>query len=713
MKSMAPCLRRGGWLSLACVVLLAAALPAPANGPYQKGTAKTDDLIDFTVSIVPPDPFSDANRPGATPAPVRRGEVFTLLIRGVPKKGFHTYPVTMRADSEDQKENSLTRIVYDRSEAFRPLQPILESTPDWDKDERLGQVQLVHEKPFHWMQDILVQADATPGKHTLAFTLEGFQVCDENKCTRGKPHFEVPLTVTSNPAVTVPPEVQKRFDPPKAGDHFPGESPLQDWSRASKAGIVAVPIPPEMRPEKQISAGTGSASSGGKTGLLALILTSIIAAAAMLFTPCVFPMIPITVSFFLKQSEKEHYNPLATALVYSITIIVVLVLAVLVLGQIIVELANSPWLNLGLGVLLVVFALSLFGMYELELPHFLSRFTSAREGQGGYGGALFMALTFTVTSFTCTGPFLGPLLVATKEMQLTFMERVVGATAYATTFAAPFFLLALFPAALKALPRSGGWLNVVKVVMGFLELAMAFKFLGNMDVTLTSGDPVLFSYEFVFASWIALSLGCGLYLLGLFRLPHDTPVEHVSVSRFLLASLFLSLGVYMAPALWHKTPQGVLGRFLVSFAPLDQSRQEDVELDYEKARARALAENKLLFIDFTGVNCQNCRANEVGPFRRPEVKKLLDQFVVVQLYNDTVPKPGLSSEEADKEAQRNADWQQNTFGESSTPLYVIFRPDPGALEEDGKLKGQVVARTKGYISDVPAFEAMLKKALGR
>lgn len=708
MKSMAPCLRRRlGTGALACVVLLASALPSWAKETsFQKGTANTDKLIDFTVAVVPADPFSEANRRGAPPPPLRRGEVFTLVIRGTPKKGYHTYPVTMRADSNEQPESSLTRIVYDRPDVFRPLQPLLESTPDWLADERLGSVSLVHEKPFYWMQDILIQRDAAPGQHSLAFHLKGFQVCDEKQCTRGEPHFELPLTITSDPALSPSPQIEQRFAPPQGDARFPGQSPLQDWSHASKNGIVAVPIPDNLRPA---AGALSAAAASAPTGLLAWILMSIVAAAAMLFTPCVFPMIPITVSFFLKQSEREHYNPLMTALVYSATIIVVLVLAVLVLGQVIVELANSPWLNLGLGALLVVFALSLLGMYELELPHALTRFTSSREGQGGYAGILFMALTFTVTSFTCTGPFLGPLLVATKEMPLTFTERLVGATAYAATFAAPFFLLALFPAALKTLPRSGGWLNVVKVVMGFLELAMAFKFLGNMDVTVNAGDPVLFSYEAVLACWIALAVGCGLYLLGLFRLPHDSPVENLSVPRFLMASLFLSLAVYMAPALWHKTPQGVLGRFLVSFAPLDSSLQGEYELDYEKARARALAENKLLFIDFTGVNCQNCRANEVGPFRRPEVKKLLDQFVVVQLYNDTVP----HSEQPQQEAERNASWQQTTFGDSSTPLYIVFRPDARAVEKDGKLAGQEIARAKGYISDVAAFADMLQKALRR
>jgi thiol:disulfide interchange protein DsbD len=374
--------------------------------------------------------------------------------------------------------------------------------------------------------------------------------------------------------------------------------------------------------------------------------------------------------------------------------------------------------------MLMFFALSLFGMYELELPHFLSSFTSAREGKGGYAGAFFMALTFTITSFTCTGPFLGPLLVATKEMQLSYDRLILAAFVYSATFAAPFFVLALFPSLLKTLPKSGGWLNAVKVVMGFLELAMALKFLGNMDASLHPGNPILFTYETVIAAWIALSVACGLYLLGLYRLPHDTQIESIGVLRFLLATIFLGLGLYMMPALWHKTPQGIVGQFLVSFAPLDTEQggaegqfagQQKLQwyLDYEQARAEAVKENKLLFIDFTGVNCQNCRANELGVFPQPAVREELKKFVRVQLYTDIVPRQGLSEGEAKAEAKRNSTWQAKTFDDSATPLYVIFKPDRTTLEEDGKLKGVELGRRAGYISDVSAFVDLLKNTQDR
>src|SRR5262249_509181 len=213
----------------------------------------------------------------------------------------------------------------------------------------------------------------------------------------------------------------------------------------------------------------------------------------MLLTPCVFPMIPITVNFFLKQSEKEHHRPLAVASVYSGTIIVLLTLVMLVLGTVVIKLANDPWFNLALGGVLIYVALSLFGMYEIELPAGLARFTSAREGQGGFAGAVFMAMTFTITSFTCTGPFLGALLAPVAGLQPPKLHLVLAALVYSATFAAPFFLLALFPAMLRKLPKSGGWLNAIKVTMGFLEIGAALKFLSNTDMAWSPGDPRLFN----------------------------------------------------------------------------------------------------------------------------------------------------------------------------------------------------------------------------
>ncbi len=661
--------------------------PAPTKAPP---TAK---VIDFKVS--------------AEPSAARRGETMKLTITGTPKPGYHTYPLTQRANNPNQTDGLMSRLTFEDSSGLKPLWPVAETPPEAVKDKAFGTV-LEHTKPFTWTQDVLILPDAEPGAKTLRFRVK-VQVCDENRCLIGEHVFELPLTVKDEPAVALSPELKARLDEKRP------EPKVVAVSEASGTPLDT------KKPER------GAETQKAETGFWAVLLAAMGAALAMLFTPCVFPMIPITVSFFLKQSEKKHHNAPLMAAVYSGTIIVVLSLAVLVLGRLIVEWANSWWMNLGLGVVLVVFALSLFGMYEIELPNALARFTSAREGRGGYGGAFFMALTFTITSFTCTGPFLGLLLAPANQLKLTTAELAAASVAYAATFAAPFFVLALFPTLLKKLPRSGGWLNGVKVVAGFLELAAALKFLSNTDATLFPGDPRLFNYDTVLIAWIVLSAACGLYLFGAFRLPHDTPLDHLGVPRMILATLFFGLALSMAPALFRKPVPGVVGEKLVALLPLDTARERwegassvgtaeapsahlTWHRDYAKAWEEAVRDGKILFIDFTGVNCPNCRENEGKVFPRQDVRAELAKFVRVQLYTDTVPDPGLSSDEAERRGKVNADWRSATFGEEANPFYVLLRPSKDAPDEDGKLKGTEVGRYGGTITNLEEFLTVLRDA---
>jgi thiol:disulfide interchange protein len=659
--------------------------------------------VTFRVSAVPFDPFTGRNVVGAadsTPPEVRRGEVFYLTIDGTLAKGYHTYPLTRRTEKQSQND----QLVFDKSVPFTPLYPLAyETPPEFKWDSEFG-ILLEHEKPFTWVQPVRLSPDAPVGKTVdLKLTIRAL-VCDEKACTPEKLEYTVPVRVADGPVV---PEL-----PQGLTEKVPE--------------IEVVPVPPEVRKrlEPAVVARSTTATpvqSTANRSLLALLLTTAGAAVAMLLTPCVFPMIPITVSFFLKQHEKEHRDPVLLAGVYALTIIVVLSLAVLLLGQLVVSLANSVWVNLGLGLVLGFFALSLFGMYEIELPSFLGRFTSAREGQG-YVGALFMALTFTITSFTCTGPFLGPLLVATKELQLDTTRLILASLVYSTVFAAPFFVLALFPQLLKSLPKSGGWLNVVKVVMGFLELGAALSFLGNADATFNPGNPVLFTYDSVLAAWIALSVACGLYLLGVYRLPHDTPVQSLSVSRMLLAALFLSFALYITPALGRRQPVGVVGGWVVAYLPRDTAEPGTAggsvadhltwHLDYEEAWKEAVREKKLLFIDFTGVNCKNCRDNENRVFPQAKVRAELAKFVRVQIYNDSVPKRGLTAAQAQAEADRNRDLQNATYHDVSTPLYVILDPARDKPIADGKIKGTELGRFAGTIANgqIDDFVQMMENA---
>ena len=307
--------------------------------------------------------------------------------------------------------------------------------------------------------------------------------------------------------------------------------------------------------------------------------------------------------------------------------------------------------SFGLGGLFVFFSLSLLGMYEIELPSGLANFTSSKEGQGGMVGTIFMALTFTIVSFACVAPFLGGFGGTASGSNLTFLHRLLGGFAFSVTFASPFFLLALFPGLLKKLPKSGNWLNSVKVVMGFLELAAAIKFFRAGELVLFP-EPLLFTYDFSMAATIVLALCCGLYLLGFLQLPHDTPSDHTSVPGVVLGCLFLAFGLYLTPALLklkedgsRLRPSGVIFAWVDSFLLPEENDDLPFIGDLDRGLEEAKKQNKMVFIDFTGVTCTNCKINEANVFPMKDVRELLKKFVLVQLYTDRVPDKLYSAEE--------------------------------------------------------------------
>jgi thiol:disulfide interchange protein len=678
-------------------------LKLPRFGNRAAGVPKVkptgiDDRVDLVVD--------------AAPQTVRRGETFKITIKGKMRPGFHTDPMTKRADTDDQPATGISRLRYGDMPGLKPLAPIQE-TGNAEFDAAPGSApKLVYRDDFTWSQDVLVLPDCQPGPHTFRLTIK-MQACNDNTCVPADVLYDIRIEVSHEAAVALTAEIEKRLhevQPAPTAVALPGTI-----AAGAENGKPAVGV-------KGDNDGNRAKPEANRQTLLGMILLSMAAALAMLCTPCVFPMIPITVSICLKQSQKEHHNALLTAAVYSLTIIIMLTASILLLGGVVVALANNVWLNLALGLLMVYFALSLFGMYEIELPRGLARFTNSQEDKGGYVGIVFMALTFTITSFTCTGPFLGPLLVAAKETGLSFGDQFISALAYSATFAAPFFVLALFPSLAKKLPKSGGWLNSVKVVMGFIEFGLAFKFLSNSDLAFNPGRPALFNYETVLCAWIGLSIACGLYLLGIFRLPHDSPVDHLSVPRMLLAGLFLSFAVYITPALWRVVPQGIVGRSIVAFLPLDtrpHAGEETWLSDYALAYKEATEKGKLIFIDFTGQNCTNCRYNEKNVFVLPEIQQELKKYVRVQLYTDVVPDPKLSAAQAESEASKNNELRQNTFNDVSNPLYAIIRPGKQTgpfVEKDGtlRLSGADQNRVrKGLINEaaVPDFLEFLRKPL--
>jgi thiol:disulfide interchange protein DsbD len=378
-------------------------------------------------------------------------------------------------------------------------------------------------------------------------------------------------------------------------------------------------------------------------------------------------------------------------------------------------LAVNPVTNVLLGGLFVVLALSLFGLFEITLPSGLATALDNRAARGGYLGTVFMAASFTVVSFTCVAPFLGGFSGMATSGNFSTAELAAGALVFAAAFASPFFVLALFPSVIKKLPRSGDWMNMVKVTMGFLELAAALKFFRTAELRWLS-PPQYFTYDFVLALWVAMLGAMALYLFGVFRTKHDHEThDHVGPWRIMFALASLGLAVYLTPALFgtgprdRNRPTGVVYAWVDSFLLPDPAEDLPWSADLLHAVETARAKNGRVFIDFTGITCTNCRLNENNVFTKAEVSELLKQYQLAQLYTDTIPPqfyetdPGLGQRNADGKAALK--FQIEGFGLEQLPTYVILKPEP-----NGKIT-VMGAYDEGKINDERAFVQFLKDGL--
>jgi thiol:disulfide interchange protein len=435
----------------------------------------------------------------------------------------------------------------------------------------------------------------------------------------------------------------------------------------------------------------------------AFLWLAITAGALSLLTPCVFPMIPITVSYFTNHAAGNRAKALKLASVYSLGIIATftllgMLLAIFVGAAGITLFAANPWVNLLITAVFLFFAFNLFGAYEITVPSSiltkLDNLTRSKEGEGsGVVGALLMGLTFTLTSFTCTSPFVGTILVSTA--QGNWQTPLLGMLAFSTVFALPFFILALMPQLVSQLPRAGGWMNAVKVTMGFLEVAAAMKFISNVDLIWRWG---IFTRSAVLAIWIAIFVILALYLLGKFQLFHDTKPERIGAVRLVSAIVSLAVSFYLLTGLF-----GAKLGSMESFLPPETSTARSffnpgkeeavwIQNDYDAALKKAKAENKQVLIDFTGYTCTNCRWMEANVFIKPEVEAEFNKFVLVRLYTDG---------EGEIYEKQQA-MEQQMFGTVALPYYAIMSGD-----------GKPLATFPGLTRDVNEFTQFLQKPSAR
>jgi len=486
------------------------------------------------------------------------------------------------------------------------------------------------------------------------------------------------------------------------------------------------------------TAKVGGSGENSKKSLWSIFIAGLVGGFAALLMPCIFPMLPLTVSFFTKQSGSRA-NGISKALLYGLFIIVIYV----ALGMIITiafgsdalnALSTNGIFNFIFFLLLVVFAASFFGAFEITLPSSFVNKMDAKSDKGGLIGLFFMAFSLSLVSFSCTGPIIGTLLVeaASKGERL---GPAIGMLGFSIALAIPFGLFAMFPSMLKSLPKSGGWLNSVKVVLGFLELALALKFLSNVDLAYHWN---WLDREVFLSLWIVVFGLMGLYLIGKIKFSHDSDLKFLSVPRTILAIVVFSFVVYMIPGLWG-APLKSISAFLPPSATQDfdlstgvgsssaahtdgkvkkyaeifhgrgTPKGFDPYYDYDQALATAKELNKPVLIDFTGWNCVNCRKMEANVWTDPAVAKLLkEEFVMAELFvDDKTELPAneqfvskYSNKKIKTIGNKNSDFQASAFNSNSQPLYVIVDPN-----------GQVLVPQSGANYNVEQYKAFLQSGV--
>ena len=574
--------------------------------PRTEAQPQQESHITFTPRLQPTDPFADQNAVSASNKfEVRRGETFLIVLEGTPQHGWHTYPI--HKHTEQQGTVQLGQVRLKDGKDFADLWPLSESEPKLVMQEGDLGPAYEYEGPFTWTMEALARPDASPGVRQLEIDMR-LQVCDVNGCRTEKQTLTIPISIATADAAPLPADVRtllKEYDEVRAKDR---EKKIARTSPSTSASEPSVTEAFDWREYQVVNSQSlqGVDEEGTNKGLWASIVTAVLGGFISLLTPCVFPMIPVTVSFFLKQGERAHYRPLTMAAVYCATIIAVLTVGGMALVHVLQAISQHWITNVFLTGVFVFFAWSLLGMYEIELPSSLANLTGAREGKGGLAGIVFMALTFSIISFACVGPIYGGFITLEASQSVTgWLQRFLGPFAFAVAFASPFFVLALFPSLLRSMPKSGSWMNSVKVVMGFLELAAALKFVRAAELNFLANSEY-FTFDLVLGIYVALSVACGLYLLNVYRLPHDHEMaESIGVPRLVFGLMFLSLALYLLPGMFKEggdraqKPRGIVYEWVQSFLLPDN--RSDWKTDLAVAFTRAERDKKPLFIDFTGV----------------------------------------------------------------------------------------------------------------
>lgn len=625
------------------------------------------------------------------------GKSFELVFTANIDEGFHLYSLNIPEDGPLP-----TEFTFETSDAFQLGGEVFETMEGKIKYDEIFEMDIKSfEKKAAFRQKITLDQD-------IAFEIKGeiaYMVCNDVGCVALYHDFEIPYDGKGNITKEVVANISEK---------------------ASTSGSADI--------------------TGSNASLWGFFLLAFLGGLAAILTPCVFPMIPMTVSFFMKDKEHKLQGRIQ-AIVYGISIIAIYTLIgsilAVIAGPDIANWLSTHWIpNILFFLIFVVFAASFFGMFEITLPHWVVNKTDAKADQGGFVGSIFMALTLVLVSFSCTGPIVGTILVESAGGQV--LKPIIGMFGFSLAFALPFTLFAFFPSWLSNLPKSGGWLNSVKVVLGFLELALGLKFLSVADQTYHWG---ILDREVYIAFWIVIFFLLGLYLLGKIKFAHDSEVKYLSVPRLMLSIITFSFVVYLIPGMFG-APLKALSGYMPpmhthdfdlnkmirdnsslatgSYMGNKMSQNEMCETpkyhdklhlphglqgyyDYEQGLSCAKALNKPIFIDFTGHGCVNCREMEANVWSDPRVLRILqEEYLIIALYVDdktTLPEEDWVTSTYDGKVKKTigrkyADFQVTKFNVNAQPYYVLMGHN-----------NEVLVQPRAYNLNVDEFVKFLEQGV--
>ncbi len=627
------------------------------------------------------------------PGDARAGEGAQIVLTATIQKPWHLYSLTQPEGGPVR--TTIKLLSGSVTLVGSPVQP----APHKENDTALKITTETFEGTVSFGVPVTL-AKTAKGKQTVKLQVRS-QICNASTCMPPEKE-EVVVTFTVSAGAT-------RSNRTKPVTTVPGKQKAERLPSLFEGNLILAGGPQDKPAPPPPSSNNNNTTQNEieqslSRGIFSFLFLSLGAGLLALLTPCVFPMIPITVSYFTKRKAGQRGGGVLGAVAYCFGIIstfTILGIAVTAIfgAQKLSALGTNPYVNMGFAVLFIVLALNLLGAYEIMVPSGLAnKVHSSSTQKGGYLQPYLMGLAFTMTSFTCTAPYVGTLLASATK--LGYFYPTLGMLTFSTAFAAPFFVLAIFPQRLAAMPKSGSWLVTVKAYMGFIELAAALKFLSNADMVWSAG---FINRSAFLAVWAVIFVIAGFYLLGALRLPHDNPKDKIGLGRRGLGLATVGVSIYLFAAMlgaglkWFEAfppPPEYKGRWEANstVASANPASGEVVWLQsYDEAVKLAKAQNKPLFVDFTGVTCVNCRLMERDVFPKAEVQRELSQYITVRLYTDR----------DNEQDEKNKALQEKLTESVALPTYVI-------LSAEGNKHG-----VRQGLQPTESFTSFLKEGRGQ